>query len=61
VFIIIVGMIINQCVWYLERGLQVRTAGKYIEYKKDIKQEVKKIAFLRKRKAEALREIRTQK
>jgi hypothetical protein len=32
--IIVVGMIANQCDWYLARGLQVQTAGKYVEYKK---------------------------
>jgi hypothetical protein len=34
VFIIIVNMIVNQSDWYLARGLRVRTAGKYVEYKK---------------------------
>ena len=32
--IIVVGTIVNQSDWYLARGVQVRTAGKYVEYKK---------------------------
>jgi len=34
VFIVILGMIINQSDWYLAQGLRVRTARKYVEYKK---------------------------